>query len=123
MNTYLNKFNDSIKNTQFTKLPLDEQEFIKEKSLALRFSFQEIKQIVDMARDLGMWDEKSIVDIFPHVENKKQAMMKLRKSYEIIRATPNSYENFTLKNIPQEQKFRFKQFRFDYIAGNTIARL
>jgi len=108
MNSYIDKFNDSIKNTVFFKLPLNEQEFIREKSTQLRFSFQEIKQIVDMARDLGMWDEKSIVDIFPHVEYKKPAMAGLRKSYEAIRSKPNSYENFTLKNIPKEQKFSFK---------------
>jgi len=104
----IEKFNNSIKNTPYYKLPLNEQEFIREKSLELRFSFQEIKQIVSIARDLGMWDEKSIIDIFPHVEYKKVAMAQLRKVYETIRSTPNSYENFTLKNIPKEQKFSFK---------------
>ena len=32
----------------------------------------------------------------------------MRKAYEDIRNKPNSYENFELKNIPQEQKFTFK---------------
>ncbi len=108
MNSYLNKFNDSIKNTLFTKLPYNEQEFIKEKSLKLKFSFQEIKQIVDIARDLSTWNEKSIVDIFPEHEQKKVVFTRLRKTYEDIRNKPNSYENFELKNIPKEQKFTFK---------------
>ena len=108
MNKYLDKFNDAIKNTVFLKLPQNTQEFIKEKSLTLRFSFSEIKQIVDIARDLDMWDEKNIVEIFPDHNQKKVVMTRLKKAYEEFRAKPNSYDNFTLKNIPQEQKFNFK---------------
>ncbi len=108
MNTYLNKFNDSIKNTLFSSLPLSEQQFIKEKSLELKFSFQEIKQLIDIARDLKTWGESSIVDIFPSHEQKKVVFARLKKAYEDIRRKPNSYKNFELGNIPQEQKFTFK---------------
>jgi spore photoproduct lyase len=108
MNSYLDKFNEAIKNTVFLKLPQNTQTFIKEKSLLLKFSFSQIKQIVEIARDLDMWDEKSIIDIFPDHEQKKVVMDRLKKAYEAIRTKPNSYENFTLKNIPQEQKFNFK---------------
>ncbi len=109
MNSYNDKFNNSIKNTMFEKLPLDEQNFIRQKSLELKFSHQEIKQIVDMTRDLGMWNEKSIVDIFPEHKQKKVVFTRLRKAYEEIRNTPNSYNNFTLKNVAQEQKYSFNK--------------
>ena len=108
MNSYLDKFNNSIENTFFSKLPHVEQEFIQEKSLELKFSHQEIKQIINIARDLNMWDEKNITEIFPDHEQKKVVFTRLRKAYEELRAKPNSYENFTLKNIPQEQKYTFK---------------
>jgi DNA repair photolyase len=108
MNTYLNKFNDSIKNTLFLKLPANEQEFIKSKSLELKFSHQEIKQIVDISRDLSIWNEQSIIELFPDHDQKKVVFTRLRKAYEDIRNKPNSYENFELKNIPKEQKFTFK---------------
>lgn len=108
MNTYIDKFNTAVQNTFFTKLPLSEQEFIKEKSLLFKFSHQEIKQIVDMARDLGMWDEKRIAIIFPDHDQKKVVFTRLRKAYEEIRSKPNSYEDFELKNIPTEQKYTFK---------------
>ena len=107
MTSYIDKFNDTIKNTFFSKLPESEQFFIKEKALDLKFSHQELKQIIDISRDLGMWDEKSIVDIFPDHEQKKVVFTRLRKAYEDIRNKPNSYENFELKNIPQEQKYTF----------------
>jgi len=108
MNPYTDKFNSAIANTFFHKLPLHEQEFIQEKAYLFKFSFQELKQIVDIARDLGMWDEKRITEIFPEHTQKKVVFSRLRKAYEEIRNRPNSYENFTLKNIPKEQKFTFK---------------
>ena len=108
MNEYLDKFNSSISKTFYSKLPIKEQEFIKEKSLELRFSHQELKQIIDIARDLGMWNEKSILEIFPQHSQKKVVFTRLRKTYEDIRDTTNSYKNFELKNIPKEQKYTFK---------------
>ncbi len=108
MNSYIDKFNNAIKNTLFTKLPLSEQSFIREKSLNLKFSFQEIRQIVDMARDLSTWGEASVIEIFSDADQKKVVFSRLRKSYEDIRSRPNSYRDFQLKNIPTEQKFTFK---------------
>ena len=108
MNSYLDKFNQAITNTFFSKLPLDEQEFIKGKSQLLKFSHQEIKQIINIARDLEMWNEPTLEKIFPTHEQRKVVFSRLRKSYEAIRDKKNSYENFTLKNIPKEQKFTFK---------------
>ena len=107
MNEYINKFNKAIEKSFFKKLPIDEQEFIKTKSLELKFSHQELKQIIDMARDLNMWYEKNIIEIFPDHTQKKVVFKRLRDAYEKIRATPNSYDNFELKNIPKEQKFNF----------------
>ncbi len=108
MNNYDEKFNNSIKNTIFCKLPIKEQEFIKEKAYLLNFSFQEIKQIINIARDLSMWDEKNIIEIFPHHEQKKVILTRLKKYYEDLRLKPNSYKNFELKNSSKEQKYTFK---------------
>ncbi|QOY51740.1 SPL family radical SAM protein [Candidatus Sulfurimonas baltica] len=108
MNSYLDKFNVSINNTIYSKLPLSSREFIKNKSIEHKFTFSEIKQIVDIARDLDMWNEKSIIDIFPIHEQKKVVFARLKKAYENLRHKPNSYENFELKNIPKEQKYTFK---------------
>ena len=85
MNSYLDKFNEAIKNTVFFKLPQNTQAFIKEKSLLLKFSFSQIKQIVEIARDLDMWDESSFIEIFPSHEQKKVVIARLKKAYEAIR--------------------------------------
>jgi len=108
MNSYTDKFTQAITNTFFHKLPLDEQKFIEEKSHLLRFSLQEIKQIINIARDLEMWNEPTLEKIFPDHTQRKVVFSRLRESYEAIQNKKNSYENFTLKNIPKEQKFSFK---------------
>jgi len=108
MNSYADKFNNAIKNTFFEKLPQNEREFIEEQAFKFKFSNQELKQIINIARDLGMWDEKRITVIFPDHTQRKVVFTRLIKAYEEIRDKPNSYDNFTLKNIPQEQKFTFK---------------
>jgi len=105
---YQEKFNIAIKNTFFSNLPKQEQDFIQEKSLSLKFSQQEIKQIINIARDLEMWGETNLEKIFPDHDQRKVVFTRLRKAYEDIRDKPNSYENFELKNIPKEQKFTFK---------------
>ena len=107
-NIYLSKFESAIQNTFYKNLPIEEQEFIKEKAFVLKFSHQELKQIIDIARDLEMWDEKHLKDIFPDHQQKKVVFTRLKKAYVTIRDRPNSYDNFELKNIPKEQKFTFK---------------
>ena len=108
MNQLIDKFNKATQNTHYFKLPHAEKEFIKEKSIYFKFSFQEIKQIIDIARDFGMWNEKSICDVFPEHEQRKVVFNRLRKIYEEIKSKPNSYENFELKSIAKEQKYTFK---------------
>ncbi len=108
MNHYTEKFNKAVENSFFLKLPLLEQTFIKEKAFFYKFSYQELKQIIDMARDLQMWHEKSIIELFDTHKQKKVVFSRLRQSYEALRKKPNSYKNFELKNIPKEQKYTFK---------------
>jgi len=108
MNSYKEKFTKTIANTFYSKLPQDEQKFIEELAYTYKFSHQELIQIINIARDLEMWDEARISEIFTHHPSRKIALKKLKESYESIRNTPNSYENFTLKNIPKEQKYSFK---------------
>jgi len=108
MNSYILKFNKAIENSFFSNLPDVEQKFIREKAELLKFSHQEIKQIIEIARDLEMWNEKTLIEVFPEHTQKKVIMTRLKKHYQEVRDTPNSYNDFTLKNIPKEQKFNFE---------------
>jgi spore photoproduct lyase len=108
MNSYEEKFTQTVQKTLFSKLPQTEQDFIKEQAFKYRFSHQELLQLIHMARDLEMWDEPRIAELFEDHPVKKIALGKLKQKYETIQKKPNSYKNFRLKNIPKEQKFTFK---------------
>lgn len=108
MNNYEEKFQTSIEKSFFHKLAVEEQEFIRSQAYQYKFSHQELKQIINIARDLELWDEGSIRNIFPQHPQRKVVFSRLKKAYEDLRDKPNSYDNFTLKNIPKEQKYTFK---------------
>ena len=108
MNTYEDKFNQAIQNTFFNKLSDNEQIFIKEKANQFRFSHQDIKQLIDISRDLTLWDEGSIIDIFPDYEHKKAILNFVKKEYELLKNKANSYKEFTPHTLNAEQKFTFK---------------
>jgi spore photoproduct lyase len=108
MNQYSEKFTQSIEKTLFDKLPKKEQEFIKEQAFSYKFSFQEINQLVTISRDLEMWCEAPLRELFIQHPTKKIALKKTKEAYEALRNKPNSYKNFQLKNIAKEQKFTFK---------------
>ena len=108
MDTYADKFNQAIQNTFFNKLSDNEQKFIKEKANQFRFSHQDIKQLIDISRDLTLWDEGSVIDIFPPYEHKKAILNFIKKEYELLKNKPNSYNEFTPYTVVKEQKFTFK---------------
>jgi spore photoproduct lyase len=108
MQTYEEKFNQSIQNTFFTKLTQEEQSFLHAKACEYRFSHQEIKQLVDMARDITLWQEGSICDYFAEHADKRVVLKRLREAYENLRNMPNSYKTFTPKIVAKEQKYTFK---------------
>ncbi len=113
MNEYLKKFNISANNTLFTKLPPSEQTFIKDCSLTHKFSHSQITRLIAIARDLQMWDEGSLANIFvPHI-NKKESFRLTHKNYEKLRNNQNSYKDFKAYVPPIEQKFNFKSEQKD----------
>jgi spore photoproduct lyase len=107
MDSYTDKFNTAIRNSFFSKLPQEQQDFITQQAFHYRFSNQELKQIIEIARDLELWDEAPLSEIFPSHPTRKIVFKQLKERYENLKNTPNSYANFQAKNVPTEQKYRF----------------
>ena len=57
---YTLKYKTFEDNTLFKKLDEKQQDFIKEISFRLRFTFQEFRQVVEASRDLRMWGEDDL---------------------------------------------------------------
>ncbi len=100
-----------FKNTfEFSSLPVDEQEFIQQKADEFHLSFQNIKQLIDIALDLKMWEEGSIVDLWNDYnesrttgkDRTKLIMNALIQNWEKIKKGPKDYTSF----IPDPPPFR-----------------
>ena len=89
------KFEKNIKNTYFRKLDSKTQEFIRDKALKYGFSFQELKQLIDMSIDFDMWDEKRVYEIWEEKESRKKAFAHIRDIWEELKNRPKSYKEFS----------------------------
>jgi len=96
---FKDKFEKNIKNTYFKKLNEKTQKFIKDKALELGFSFQELKQIIDMSIDFEMWNEKRIYEIWENKENRKKTFTYIKNGWQELKNRPKSYANFS-KDAP-----------------------
>lgn len=116
--SYLQKFQESIEKTNFKKLSLDNQEFIKQKALEYQFSFQELKQIIDFAIDFKMWHENDISELFKEeYPSRKNAFNDIRKTWQEFKNKPNSYTKFTKELYKDDvRKFSFHTFEGDKTA-------
>lgn len=79
------------------------KEIISSLDSDLQFSHAELRQLIDIARDLEMWDEPHLSPALPEgdltLKQKRQKVMKLfRTSWEQLKTEPNNYEDFTPKS-------------------------
>jgi len=108
MQTYKEKFNTLIEKTNFDKLLEDEQNHLEKQALHYRFSFQQLKQLIDMAIDFNMWNEESILErLHGDFNSKKDAFDTIREQHYTLKNSPKSYENFDVSEHKIEHKFSF----------------
>ena len=108
----LEKFNEHIKKTNYKNLKAEDQIFIKEKFLEYKFSYQELKQIIDFAVDFVLWHENGIQNVFKkEYANRKNAFNDIRNIWENLKKKPNTYEKFTKDLYKNDvRKFTFTSF-------------
>ncbi len=116
MSDYEEKFNLHVKNTPYLSLSTEDRDFLKEQSFYYKFSFQEVKQLVDMSIDLNMWDEKPLRSIWQEFPNKKLAFKTARKYHETKKSQPHSYKNFDVSSHRIDQKFTFVENEKDSLG-------
>ena len=103
-----NKINQFLKDPVFSSLSLANKNFISEKSGNFGFSFQEIKQIIDIAIDLEMWQEGFISDIWNEEKidklkgkNLRQKLLKrVTEKWKNLKQQSTDYSHFTPQSIP-----------------------
>jgi spore photoproduct lyase len=127
MQKQLEKFNNAIKNTNFLKLHTNERNFIKDIALRYRLSFQEIKIVINIANDIIIWDEGSIInyingsnkEIKDYKLSKKLLLKDLKRRYEDLKYKPNSYKDFILKTTYRSKVVKTKTIKQESLGlGN-----
>jgi spore photoproduct lyase len=98
----------------FNKLDESLQEFIEQKANSYRLSFQDLKALVDMAIDLSMWQEGSLIDIWEDKRDKKGTIKYIKSRYEDIKSNPKSYSDF--KSIKGTKKFKIEETKRDTLG-------
>ena len=104
---YTKKFQKSIENTYFHNLSTEDKAFVEEKAFLYRLSFQEIKQIVDIAIDLQMWGKGFIQNYWNEalcekcsLKQKKEAILKeLKTVYKHFQNEANDYSELSAQKI------------------------
>jgi len=121
-----NKIDKFLQDPVYSSLSLPNKEFISEKSEKFSFSFQEIKQIIDIATDLEMWQEGKISDIWNEENTEKLKGKNLRQEllkrvtgkWDFLKQQSNDYSSFNPESIPSPKLNFVSQSDDSTILGN-----
>ena len=114
---YEEKFLKNIKNTNFNLLSNTNQDFFKTVSLEYKFSFQELKQLIDFTIDFKMWNEKEIQEVFKkEYSSKKEAFNHIRDIWNELKNRPNSYSSFDKSSYGDVRKISFEKIQNDTLS-------
>jgi spore photoproduct lyase len=111
--SYRVKFNSISEQTSFRYLPEEQQSFLQQQACRYHFSMQDVRKLTEIALDLNMWGEGSIIELWPRStgsgqgrDEKKRLMAKMADIWERKKVASNRYqsENETLKiQIPDTE--------------------
>jgi len=115
-----------LKDPVYSSLSTPNKDFISKKSGEIGFSFQEIKQIIDIAADLEMWQEGLVSDIWNEEKtdkikgkNLRQKLLKgVTEEWEYLKKQSNDYSHFNPQTIPSPKLDFVSQKDDTTILGN-----
>jgi spore photoproduct lyase len=98
MSAYSSKFTTISGETSFRFLPLEQQQFLRLQAERYRFTLQDLRQITEIALDLNMWGEDTLIELWPYAgqgasdrEDKKRLIAALSSRWNALRSRPNHY--------------------------------
>lgn len=105
----MSKFDKAFLESGYSKLPKKTLKFLKEKSTSYRYSFQEIKQLLDMSIDFHMWSEGEFEEFWEDLdkkssfENIKKVWLSKKNLPRNYHSSANNYEPNRVSQISLEQ--------------------
>jgi len=87
------KFQEALSQSGYTHLSQKSVAFLEELSQKKRFSFQQIRQLLDMAVDFKMWQKGDIEDLWPDEE--KDGFKTVKEFWLTCKQSPRDYSKPT----------------------------
>jgi len=106
---HTDKIKGFIPKTFFSSLSAPEQDFIQKTAKELQFTFQEFRQLTEYARDLQMWGETTLADLWPVIppgqtSNKKAILPQIHARMQEIKSQAKSYAGGELIRPKKREK-------------------
>ncbi len=97
--SYAAKFALISEQIPFRLLPADQRSFLRQQAHRFRFTLQDLRKLTEMALDLNMWGEGSIIELWPSLADssetgrdaKKRVLEAVSACWENRRSEANSY--------------------------------
>lgn len=114
---YLEKFETIKSQTLFGVLNKADQEFLSDKAIIYKFTFQEFKQLVDVAIDYEMWGEQSLDFLWPSESDfigkdrdvRKKVVDAVIDRWNSTKSESKDYSNFRVTPEDHQSKVEFKE--------------
>ena len=121
-----NKIEQFLGDPVYSSLSSPNKEFISAKSAEFGFSFQEIKQIIDIASDLEMWQEGELSFVWNEDDTEKLNGKNLRQKlirgvtvkWEDLKQQSNDYSKFSSQTVPSPKLDFVSQTNDSIILGD-----
>lgn len=80
----IDKFKEHISKTNFDNLKEENKKFIEKIYDEYKFSYQELKQLIDFAIDFNMWNEKELYEVFEKEYNSKKRLLIILEQFGMV---------------------------------------
>jgi spore photoproduct lyase len=117
--SYAEKLPSMSRQAGIERLPTEQQRFLRDRALALRFTQQELHQLAEIALDLNMWAEASIDSVWPRDEEpelppkqrRQRLLAAIKAHWQGLKQAPNRYPRIPL--VAQYRPERIKRSMID----------
>jgi spore photoproduct lyase len=111
---YLTRLPGLLEQAKSSRLAEDQQFFLRRIAEAYHFTQQELKQLCDIAVDLGMWEAGSLESVWPTISTaglapkqcRQQLLGQLRKRWLSLKEKPFHYSEIPLSNNHSAERIR-----------------
>ncbi|MGD8913911.1 MAG: radical SAM protein [Candidatus Thiodiazotropha sp.] len=121
---YPEKLEQHLRQAGIDRLDTLHQKFLRDRAGELRFTQQQLRQLIDIAVDLVMWGEPPLYETWPRIDvtiedskRRRQRVLKaIQSHWRQLQQTPKHYPPIAVTNVEQIQRIRRVETEKDKLA-------